>query len=313
MHFNREETLPVLPTFFCYSGIWQGFHKSYKEWHNPTDEGWTTESIYHHHVTILTNTTILQKIGETQKRCPQHWASSNYPCMLLHCWCIPEESGWSLAGHLSGSHQCHQNSKPVRQKVQKKSMTFWSMKSIGILGRDHPATWTVTTQGLLESRTQTVRKLLPLSSLRPKTYTTLSTQLPVENTCSHKLEKLHPKQTSELANIAVCCKCCGWREVNFSTDCSSWKKCDTRGKHSEKQKGKQHSAVLHPKGSHGETLLVQIRSMYPLLTSIFETSKSCCLIRRKTESKAKWCASWLRRLRADRDEDNRLWLLVPFS
>ena len=31
---------------------------------------------------------------------------------------------------------------------------------------------------------------------------TLSTQLPVGNTCSQRLEKQHLKQTSELANIA---------------------------------------------------------------------------------------------------------------
>lgn len=156
--------------FLGYSRTWQGFRKSYKKWHNPTDEGWTTESIYHHHITILTNTTILQKIRETQKRFPQHWASSNDHHMLLRCWYIPEESGWSLAGHLSGSHQCHQSSSPVRQKVQNESRTFWSMKSIRILGRGHPATRTATSQGLLESRTQMVRKLLPSSSLRPKTH-----------------------------------------------------------------------------------------------------------------------------------------------
>lgn len=76
----------------------------------------------------------------------------------------------------------------------------------------------------------------------------LSTQLPVGNICSHRLEK-HLKQISELANIAVCRKCCGCKEINFSTDCRSWKKCDTRGKHSEKEEGKQQSAVLrYPMG-----------------------------------------------------------------
>lgn len=49
-----------------------------------------------------------------------------------------------------------------------------------------------------------------------------------------------------------------------------------------------------------------------LLTSILATKRSCCLMRRKTESKASWWASWLRRVKAERDAESRLWL-VPFS
>lgn len=49
------------------------------------------------------------------------------------------------------------------------------------------------------------------------------------------------------------------------------------------------------------------------LTSILGMSSSCCLMRRKTESKASSWACWLSRVRAAREADSRLWLLDPFS
>lgn len=107
-----------------------------------------------------------------------------------------------MAGHLSGSHQCHQNSSPERHKVQDESMTSQSMKPVSILERGDPTTRTVTAQGILESRTQIVRKLFPMLSLRPKT-PILYPPSSLWETCSHGLEKQHLKQTPEPSNTCV--------------------------------------------------------------------------------------------------------------